>query len=160
MTTTDGTGIVHIAPAFGKDDMDLGKEENLPFIQHVNIDGTFKKEVTDFASQKVKPKEAQQKADVEVLKFLTKAGTLFEKEKYTHSYPHCWRCETPLLNYATTSWFVKVSEIKDKMAELNNKISWTPKEIGEGRFGKWLEGPETGQFLVLAIGVRSAGLAK
>ena len=140
VTTTDGTGIVHIAPAFGEDDMDLGKEENLPFIQHVNIDGTFKKEVTDFASQKVKPKEDHQKADVEVLKFLTKAGTLFEKEKYTHSYPHCWRCETPLLNYATTSWFVKVSEIKDKMAELNNKISWTPKEIGEGRFGKWLEG--------------------
>ncbi|MEK7669374.1 MAG: class I tRNA ligase family protein [Patescibacteria group bacterium] len=140
VTTTDGTGIVHIAPAFGEDDMNLGKSENLPFVQHVNIDGTFKKEVINFAPQKVKPKDDHQKADVEVIKFLAKAGTLFEKEKIIHSYPHCWRCETPLLNYATTSWFVKVSEIKDKMVEINKNIAWNPKEIGEGRFGKWLEG--------------------
>lgn len=140
VTTTDGTGVVHIAPAFGEDDMNLGKEENLPFIQHVKVDGTFKNEVTDFMGQKVKPKEDHQKVDVEIIKYLAKAGTLFEKEKYIHSYPHCWRCETPLLNYATTSWFVKVSQIKDKMVEINNNISWTPKEIGEGRFGKWLEG--------------------
>lgn len=148
VTTTDGTGIVHIAPAFGEDDMNLGKLENLPFIQHVNVDGTFKNEVTDFAGQKVKPKDdpsnhqdqSHQKADVEVLKYLAKAGTLFEKEKYTHSYPHCWRCDTPLLNYATTSWFVNVTNIKDKMSELNSKICWIPKEIGEGRFGKWIEG--------------------
>jgi len=140
VTTVDGTGIVHIAPAFGEDDMNLGKAEKLPFIQHVNIGGTFKKEVVDFAGQKVKPKEDHQKADVEVIKFLAKAGTLFEKEKIVHPYPHCWRCDTPLLNYATTSWFVKVSDIKDKMIELNKKILWSPKEIGEGRFGKWLEG--------------------
>lgn len=140
VTTTDGTGIVHIAPAFGEDDMNLGLIEKLPFVQHVNIDGTFKKEVTDFVGQKVKPKDDHQKADVEILKYLDKKGILFEKEKYTHSYPHCWRCETPLLNYATTSWFIKVSEMKDKMVELNKNVSWVPGEIGEGRFGKWLLG--------------------
>jgi isoleucyl-tRNA synthetase len=140
VTTTDGTGVVHIAPAFGEDDLNLGKTENLPFVQHVNIDGTFKKEVVDFAGQKVKPKDDHQKADVEIIKFLAKAGTLFEKEKIIHSYPHCWRCETPLLNYATTSWFIKVTDLKDKLVKINGKVSWTPKEIGEGRFGKWLEG--------------------
>ncbi|NLE07275.1 MAG: class I tRNA ligase family protein [Parcubacteria group bacterium] len=140
VTTEDGTGIVHIAPAFGEDDMNLGKQENLPFIQHVNIDGTFKKEVTDFAGEKVKPKDDHQKADVEIIKFLAKAGTLFEKEKMIHSYPHCWRCETPLLNYATTSWFVKVTDLKDKLIKINEKISWAPEDIGQGRFGKWLEG--------------------
>ncbi|MEK7635125.1 MAG: class I tRNA ligase family protein [Patescibacteria group bacterium] len=140
VTTEDGTGIVHIAPAFGEDDLNLGQKENLPFIQHVNVDGTFKKEVTDFAGTKVKPKDDHQKADVEIIKYLAKASTLFEKEKITHSYPHCWRCETPLINYATTSWFVKVTDLKEKLVKINEKISWTPKEIGEGRFGKWLEG--------------------
>lgn len=148
VTTTDGTGIVHIAPAFGEDDMNLGKEEKLPFVQHVNVDGTFKKEVVDFAGQKVKPKsnpsnspkQTHQKTDIEIIKFLAKNGALFEKKKIIHSYPHCWRCDTPLLNYATTSWFVKVAEIKDKMIELNESIFWNPKEIGEGRFGRWLEG--------------------
>lgn len=140
VTTEDGTGIVHIAPAFGEDDMNLGKQENLPFVQHVNIDGTFKKEVKDFVGQKVKPKEDHQKADVEIIKFLAKNGSLFEKEKFTHSYPHCWRCETPLLNYATTSWFVKTTDLKEKLIKENEKISWVPKEIGENRFGKWLLG--------------------
>lgn len=139
VTVEDGTGIVHIAPAFGEEDMILGKENNLPFIQHVAFDGTFKPEVTDFAGQKVKPKEDHQKADIEIIKYLAGTGALFAKEKIIHSYPHCWRCDTPLLNYATTSWFVNVGKLKDRMIEINKRIEWNPKEIGEGRFGKGLE---------------------
>lgn len=140
VTTESGTGIVHIAPAFGEDDMNLGKKENLPFVQHVNRDGTFKSEIVDFAGERVKPKDDHQKVDVEVIKYLAKKDFLFAKEKIVHSYPHCWRCDTPLLNYATDSWFVKVTAMKDKLVELNKKVSWTPEEIGDGRFGKWLEG--------------------
>lgn len=140
VTTEDGTGIVHIAPAFGEDDMNLGKEKNLPFIQHVAMDGTFKKEVKDFAGQKVKPIENPQLADIEVIKFLAGKGTLYAKEKFVHSYPHCYRCDTPLLNYAASSWFVEVTKFKDRLVEANKKIKWVPKEVGEGRFGKLLEG--------------------
>lgn len=145
VTTTDGTGVVHIAPAFGEDDYNLSLKEKLPFIQHVGLDGAFKKEVTDFAGQQVKPKStsedpvAHQKADVEVIKYLAKQGSLFDKLKIVHSYPHCWRCDTPLLNYATSSWFVEVTKFKDKLVAENNKVNWIPPEIGEGRFGKWLE---------------------
>lgn len=139
VTTEDGTGIVHIAPAFGEDDMNLGKEKKLPFIQHVGFDGAYKTEVKDF-SGKVKPIENPQAADIEMIKFLAQKGTLFEKEKFTHSYPHCYRCDTPLLNYATSSWFVEVTKFKDKLVKVNENIKWVPKEVGEGRFGKWLEG--------------------
>ncbi len=140
VTTEDGTGIVHIAPAFGADDYDLSLKHNLPFIQHVSTNGKFKSEVTDFAGQDVKPKDDHQKADVEIIKYLAKNNTLFAKEKLIHSYPHCWRCDTPLLNYATSSWFVKVSSFRDKLVRENKKIKWTPGEIGEGRFGNWLLG--------------------
>jgi len=139
VTVEDGTGVVHIAPAFGEDDLMLGKKNDLPFIQHVGTDGRFKKEVADFAGELVKPKEDHQKADVEVIKYLAKKNLLFSKEKMIHSYPHCWRCETPLLNYASESWFVEVPKIKDKLISENKKINWVPKEIGEGRFGEWLE---------------------
>jgi isoleucyl-tRNA synthetase len=145
VTTTDGTGVVHIAPAFGEDDYQVSLKENLPFIQHVDTEGKFKKEVTDFAGQLVKAKSstenpnAHQEGDVEIIKYLAKKGLLFAKEKIIHSYPHCWRCDTPLLNYATSSWFVKVTDIKDKLLQENAKVNWIPKEIGEGRFGKWLE---------------------
>ncbi len=139
VTTEDGTGIVHIAPAFGEDDMNLGKEKKLPFIQHVGTDGSFKKEVTDFAGEKVKPKDDHQKADIEVIKFLAGKGTLYAKEKFTHSYPHCYRCDTPLLNYATSSWFVEVTKFRDQLVEANKSVKWVPEEVGEGRFGKWLE---------------------
>ncbi len=140
VTTEDGTGIVHIAPAFGEDDLNLGNKYKLPFIQHVGTDGKFKKEVIDFAGKSVKPKENPQEADIEVIKFLAGKGTLFAKEKFIHSYPHCYRCDTPLLNYATSSWFVEVTKIKNDLVEANKKVKWVPKEIGEGRFGKWLEG--------------------
>ncbi|MFZ2300103.1 MAG: class I tRNA ligase family protein, partial [Candidatus Moraniibacteriota bacterium] len=140
VTTKDGTGVVHIAPAFGDDDMALGKQENLPFVQHVKMDGTMKDEVTDFAGMPVKPKENPQAMDVEIIKYLAHKGLLFAKEKYEHSYPHCWRCDTPLLNYATSSWFVSVTKIKDRVLELAKNINWSPAHIKEGRFGKWLEG--------------------
>jgi isoleucyl-tRNA synthetase len=140
VTTDMGTGIAHEAPAFGEDDMQLGKANNLPWVQHVNMDGTMKAEVTDFAGKPVKSKEDPQAMDVEIIKYLAKQGALFAKEKYEHSYPHCWRCDTPLLNYATSSWFVKVTDIKPKMLELAKNIHWSPEHIKEGRFGKWLEG--------------------
>ncbi len=140
VTTEDGTGIVHIAPAFGSDDYELLKRENLPFIQHVGMDGRFKPEVTDWAGKLVKPKDNPEEIDVEIIKYLAKKDLLFAKEKITHSYPHCWRCDTPLLNYATNSWFVKVTEFKDDLVAANKQIGWVPEHVKEGRFGKWLEG--------------------
>ncbi len=140
VTTEDGTGIVHIAPAFGSDDMELGQKENLPFVQHVTVDGKFTKEVKDFVGEYVKPKDDHQKADVEIIKYLAGKDVLFAKEKVEHSYPHCWRCHTPLLNYATSSWFLKVTEIKDKLIKVNQGIKWVPENMRDGRFGKWLEG--------------------
>jgi isoleucyl-tRNA synthetase len=140
VSTTDGTGIVHIAPAFGEDDFKVGKAEGLPLVQHVSMDGKFVNEVTDFAGMEVKPKDDNTKADVEIIKWLAHNGKLFSKEKIEHSYPHCWRCDTPLLNYATTSWFVRVTQIKDQLLKNNQKINWVPEHIKEGRFGQWLEG--------------------
>jgi len=138
VTTEDGTGIVHIAPAFGEDDLRLSEKEKLPFVQHIGIDGKFKKEVVDFAEQDVKPKDDPTRADVAILKFLAAKGSLFDKEKITHSYPHCWRCESPLLNYAASSWFVRVTALKNKLLAENEKIRWIPKAIGKYRFGNWL----------------------
>ena len=150
VTTDSGTGIVHIAPAFGSDDYELSKKFNIPFIQHVGTDGKFKAEVIDFAGQNVKPRdtpeekaqkiESHQKADIEIIKYLAGKSLLFAKEKIIHSYPHCWRCDTPLLNYSSSSWFVKVTDIKDKLVKENSKVKWLPPEVGEGRFGNWLEG--------------------
>ncbi|MFW0862560.1 MAG: isoleucine--tRNA ligase [Candidatus Komeilibacteria bacterium] len=139
VTAEDGTGIVHIAPAFGEDDLNLGQDKKLPFIQHVDESGKFKPEVKDWAGKLVKPKDDHQAMDVEIIKYLASKELLFGKQKYEHSYPHCWRCDTPLLNYATSSWFVKVTDIKDKMLKNNAEINWQPTHIKEGRFGKWLE---------------------
>ena len=140
VTTEDGTGVVHIAPAFGEDDMRLGQEKDLSFIQNVTISGNFTDEVTDFAGENVKPAEDTQATDVKIIKYLAGKNLLFAKEKYEHSYPHCWRCDTPLINYATSSWFVKVTEIKPQALKLAKDINWSPAHIKEGRFGKWLEG--------------------
>ncbi len=136
----DGTGVVHIAPAFGEQDFYVGEEQKVPLVQHVGMNGIFKPEVTDFAGLEVKPKDDPTKTDIEIIKWLAHENKLFAKEKIEHSYPHCWRCDTPLLNYATTSWFVKVSNIKDELLKNNEKINWVPEHIKEGRFGKWLEG--------------------
>jgi len=140
VTVEDGTGVVHIAPAFGEDDMNLGKEKDLPFIQHVKMNGQFTDEVKDFAGLEVKPKGHHQSTDKKIVEYLEKKNLAFKIEKFTHSYPHCWRCESPLLNYATSSWFVKVTELKDKMLKHAKNINWVPKHVREGRFGKWLEG--------------------
>src|SRR3989338_3158963 len=144
VTTEEGTGIVHIAPAFGANDWELLKKEHLPFVQHVNMDGTFKPEVRDFAGTEVKPNSEDDKvrlgADIAILKYLQGHGKLFSKENVTHSYPHCWRCDTPLLNYATSSWFVSVTKIKGDLLENAKNINWSPAHIKTGRFGDWLEG--------------------
>lgn len=140
VTVEDGTGIVHVAPAFGEDDMELGKREKLPFIQHVTMSGHFKPEVKDFTDLFVKPKDDHQRTDIEVIKYLAGRGELFDKKKIIHSYPHCWRCDTPLLNYATTAWFVEVTKFRDELVANNKTISWVPEHVKEGRFGKWLEG--------------------
>ncbi len=136
----EGTGIVHIAPAFGEEDYELSVKEKITFIQHVGTDGRFKLEVKDFAGLQVKPKDDHQKTDIEIIKYLAANNLLFAKEKIIHSYPHCWRCDTPLLNYASSSWFVKVTDIKKKLLENNAKVGWIPEDIKDGRFGKWLEG--------------------
>ena len=140
ITEDTGTGIAHEAPAFGAEDMELAKANNIPVIKHVLMDGTFIPAVTDFAGMKVKVKDDSQSADIEVIKYLAHNGKLFEKHKIIHSYPLCWRCKTPLLNYATSSWFVDVPRMKEKLLAENQSIGWTPAHTRDGRFGKWLEG--------------------
>ena len=133
VTMEDGTGIVHIAPAFGADDYDLGQKAGLPFIQAVDVEGRFLPQVTPWAGKFVKI------ADPEIINELDSRGLLFRSEIYTHNYPFCWRCETPLLYYAHTSWFIKTTDYKNKLIEANNGIKWYPEEVGKGRFGEWLE---------------------
>jgi isoleucyl-tRNA synthetase len=140
VTDEDGTGVVHIAPAFGEDDMELSRANKLPFVQHVGMDGVVRPEVKELGGLFVKPKDNPQATDIEVIKYLASKGLLFAKEKYEHSYPHCWRCDIPLINYATSSWFVKVTAIKDEALEKAKDIHWSPSHIKAGRFGKWLEG--------------------
>jgi isoleucyl-tRNA synthetase len=142
----EGTGAVHIAPAYGEDDMILAESNDIPIVHHVGYDGRFLPFVTDFAGQLVKPKDddtagvTHLDADIEIVKALRDKGLLFKKENITHSYPHCWRDDTPLLNYATTSWFVNVPKIKDELVAANNTVRWVPEHVGSNRFGKWLEG--------------------
>jgi isoleucyl-tRNA synthetase len=140
----EGTGAVHLAPAYGEEDMELAKREGVPIVHHVDQDGRFMPHVIDFAGQLVKPKDDEdidhKDTDILVLKKLQEQGKAFRKETITHSYPHCWRCETPLLNYATTSWFVRVTDLKDALVEANNTVHWVPEHVGRSRFGKWLEG--------------------
>lgn len=140
VSNEDGTGVVHIAPGFGEDDYKLGKTENVELIQHVGMNGRFKKEVTDFAGIEVKPKDNPQATDIEIIKYLAHNGKLWSKLKLVHSYPHCWRCDTPLLNYATGSYFVNVTKIKDKLLKNAEEINWSPEHIKNGRWGNWLNG--------------------
>jgi isoleucyl-tRNA synthetase len=140
VTTDEGTGIVHVAPAFGEEDMGMGKKFNLPFVQHIEMNGAFKPEVKDFAGLPAKPKADPQVTDKKIIALLRERGALFAEQPITHSYPHCWRCETPLLNYAASSWFVNVQKIKKKLIANNKRVLWTPAHIRDGRFGKALEG--------------------
>ena len=132
VTMTDGTGIVHIAPAFGEDDAQVGRKYELPFVQLVDGKGELTKE-TAYAGIFVK------KADPMVFKDLDAAGLLFDAPKFEHEYPHCWRCDTPLIYYARESWFIKMTEVKDDLIRNNNTVNWIPESIGKGRFGDWLE---------------------
>ena len=132
VTMSDGTGIVHIAPAFGEDDSRVGRDYDLPFVQFVNGKGELTEE-TPYAGLFVK------KADPEVLKDLDKEGKLFDAPKFEHDYPFCWRCDTPLIYYARESWYIRETAVKEDLIRNNNTINWIPESIGKGRFGNWLE---------------------
>ncbi len=132
VTLTDGTGIVHIAPAFGEDDSRVGRKYGLPFVQMVDGAGCMTKE-TKWAGVFCKD------ADKEILADLKERGLLFSAPVFEHSYPHCWRCDTPLIYYARDSWFIKMTEVKDALIRNNNTVNWVPQSLGKGRFGDWLE---------------------
>ncbi|MDF2533490.1 MAG: isoleucyl-tRNA synthetase, partial [Clostridia bacterium] len=131
VTTEDGTGIVHTAPAFGEDDYQTGRRYNLPVLQPVNGEGKFT--ATPWEGQFVMD------ADLDIIKWLAVEGKLFKKEKVDHNYPHCWRCKTPLLYYARPSWYIEMTKLKDQLIANNNTIEWYPDYVGEKRFGNWLE---------------------
>ncbi len=133
VTTADGTGIVHIAPAFGEDDYQASQKYDLPLLRPVNASGKFEDTVTPYRGQFVKD------ADEQIIADLKQQGKLIKKVKIEHSYPHCWRCQTPLLYYARESWFIRTSRHKDDLIKNNNKIRWYPAEVGSGRFGEWLK---------------------
>ena len=140
VTLESGTGIVHLAPAFGAEDLALAEKEKIPLIHHVTDEGRFIALVTGFAHLLVKPKGNPKETDAKIAAHLAERGLLFAEEKIKHSYPHCWRCDTPLLNWASNSWFVKVSALKHKLLSQNAKVAWVPGHVGTGRFNNLLEG--------------------
>ncbi len=133
VSDNDGSGIVHIAPAFGEDDNQIGREYDLPLRQPVDKDGKFTAEITPWAGLFVK------EADPQITRYLKERGLLFQRERITHSYPHCWRCQTPLLYYARKSWYIKTTAYQEQMIAANQQVNWYPPFVGEGRFGNWLE---------------------
>ncbi len=133
VSTEEGTGIVHIAPAFGEDDFLLGREHDLPFLQPVDKEGRFTAEITPWAGRFVRD------ADPDITRHLKAEGRLFRKERLTHAYPYCWRCDTPLLYYGRKSWYIATTKYKERMIGLNRTINWYPEHVGKGRFGNWLE---------------------
>jgi isoleucyl-tRNA synthetase len=133
VSTDDGTGIVHMAPAFGADDYEIGRRHGLPLLQPVHPDGTFEDRIAPYAGQFVKD------ADKQIIRDIRHAGRLFDAGQIEHTYPFCWRCDTPLLYYARRSWYIRTSEFRKQLLEANGKIAWFPPEIGTGRFGEWLE---------------------
>lgn len=144
VSTEDGTGVVHIAPAFGADDYEVSKKFDLPFVQPVTKGGRFTNDVTDFAGRLVKTIQFQtheeKGVDPDILRNLKERGLIYRAgNDYLHSYPHCWRCDNPLIYYARDSWYIRTTEIAKRMIELNKEINWCPPEVGAGRFGNWLE---------------------
>lgn len=133
VSAKEGTGIVHIAPAFGEDDYLMGKKYDLPFLQPVDKSGRFDDRVADYKGQFFK------EADKAIIKQIEANGRLYKRAQHEHSYPHCWRCDTPLIYYARESWYIQTTKFKDRMLRHNNMIDWFPKEVGEGRFGEWLK---------------------
>ena len=146
VTTTDGTGIVHIAPAFGEDDLNLSRQHNLPIIHHIDKTGKFKEEMVEFAGMVAKPKDTKEESnkhqtgDIEIIKHLAHHGQLFEKRKIIHSYPHCYRCDTPIIYYALPSWFINIQKDKAQTFALNQEINWIPAHLKDGRFKNIVEG--------------------
>ena len=141
VTMTDGTGVVHIAPAFGEDDSKVGRKYDLPFLQMVDENGMMTKETKWAGHSCIKrvDLEGENGVSPEVIKDLKERGLLFSAPNFEHSYPHCWRCDTPLIYYARESWFIKMTAVKDDLIRNNNTINWIPESIGKGRFGNWLE---------------------
>lgn len=139
VTMEDGTGVVHIAPAFGAEDLELAQKQKIPLIHHVTEEGKFVATVRDFEGLSVKPKGNPRETDEKVAALLEERKLLFKKEKIKHSYPHCWRCDTPLLNWAATSWFVNVTLIKKNLLAQNANVSWVPEHVGTGRFNNGLQ---------------------
>jgi isoleucyl-tRNA synthetase len=139
VTMDSGTGIVHLAPAFGAEDLELAQKEKIPLIHHVTDEGRFTATVKDFAGLMAKPKGNPRETDEKIAAWLEEKGLLFAQEKIKHSYPHCWRCDTPLLNWAANSWFVKVASLKNKLISENKKVNWVPSHVGTGRFNNLLE---------------------
>ena len=133
VTTEDGTGFVHIAPAYGQEDNDLGREAGLPVLHPVDQTGRFR-EGSPVAGQFVK------EADKEILRILRDTGKLWDRATIVHSYPHCWRCDTPLIYFARESWFARTTKFRDQMIANNQQVEWHPESVGTGRFGQWLEG--------------------
>ena len=133
VTLTDGTGVVHMAPAFGEDDSKVGMAYDLPFVQLIDGKGEFKPEAADFAGMFCK------QADEPIMKLLAQKGLLFKVLKFEHSYPFCWRCDTPLIYYARDTWYIKMTAVKEDLIKNNNTINWMPESIGQGRFGDWLK---------------------
>ncbi len=133
VTMEDGTGIVHTAPAFGQDDFTLAQKYNLPFVQPVNVEGKFSEVVTPWAGQFVKT------ADKDIIRDLKEREILYRREQVKHSYPHCWRCDSPLIYYARESWYIRTTQFKQQLIEQNKQIDWYPSFVGEKRFGEWLE---------------------
>jgi len=133
VSTEDGTGIVHIAPGFGEDDWRVGREQNIPSVCPVDAEGRFTAEVPDFAGRGVK------EADQDIIRRLKKEGVMVQQSSITHSYPHCWRCDTPLIYKAVSTWFVRVEQIRDRILAANAKTHWVPEHLRDGRFGKWLD---------------------
>ena len=134
VTTEDGTGIVHVAPGFGEDDYRLGMDEGVPIVSPVDDEGKFTAEVKDYAGRQVK------ETDADIIARLKSEGKLVHRATITHSYPHCWRCDTPLIYRGISTWFVRVEQIKDRLLAANREVSWMPAHLRDGRFGKWLEG--------------------
>jgi isoleucyl-tRNA synthetase len=144
VSTEDGSGIVHIAPAFGADDYEVSKKFNLPFVQPVTKGGRFTDQVTDFAGRLVKTIHFENKeekgVDPDIIRNLKERGLIYRASNdYMHSYPHCWRCDNPLIYYARDSWYIRTTDVAKRMMELNKTINWCPPEVGSGRFGNWLE---------------------
>lgn len=144
VSTEDGSGVVHIAPAFGADDYEISKKFDLPFIQPVTKSGRFTEQVTDFAGRLVKSLQfethEEKGVDPDIIRNLKERGLIYRATNdYLHSYPHCWRCDNPLIYYARDSWYIRTTDVAKRMIELNNTINWCPPEVGSGRFGNWLE---------------------